>query len=67
MTCQETNNLVNITVTDDGTGFCTSVEKLNHYGLTIMTERADRLEGDLNIESKPGEGCTVQLQFPLHK
>ncbi|MGJ7095379.1 nitrate/nitrite two-component system sensor histidine kinase NarQ [Vibrio hannami] len=67
ITCQETNNLVNITVTDDGTGFCTSVEKLNHYGLTIMTERADRLEGDLNIESKPGEGCTVQLQFPLHK
>ncbi|WED24978.1 nitrate/nitrite two-component system sensor histidine kinase NarQ [Vibrio sp. JC009] len=65
ISCQESDGRVDIRITDDGTGFCTSVEKLNHYGLTIMSERADRLEGNLNIDSKPGEGCTIQLSFPL--
>jgi two-component system nitrate/nitrite sensor histidine kinase NarQ len=63
--CHEQDRMVNISIVDNGSGFCTSIEKLNHYGLTIMTERADRLNGDLNVISKPGEGCTVQLLFPL--
>lgn len=65
VSCQEKGGIVNINITDNGTGFCTEVEKLNHYGLTIMAERADRLQGDLHINSKPGEGCTIQLLFPL--
>jgi len=65
VSCQELDGDVNITIEDNGCGFCTSVEKLNHYGLTIMAERADRLQGRLKIDSKPGKGCTIQLLFPL--
>lgn len=67
VSCQEQEDLVDIRVSDNGNGFCTTVEKLNHYGLTIMTERAERLGGDLKISSKPGKGCTIQLLFPLQK
>ncbi len=63
--CHEEDGMVNMTIADDGNGFCTDVEKLNHYGLTIMAERADRLQGQLKIDSKPGKGCVVQLLFPL--
>ena len=63
--CHQQDRMVNISIVDNGSGFCTSIEKLNHYGLTIMSERADRLSGDLSVISKPGEGCTVQLLFPL--
>ncbi|WP_198517308.1 nitrate/nitrite two-component system sensor histidine kinase NarQ [Vibrio sp. HA2012] len=67
ISCQQQEEQVNITISDNGSGFCTDVEKLNHYGLTIMTERADRLDGKININSKPGKGCQVQLLFPLQK
>ncbi|MDB1125565.1 nitrate/nitrite two-component system sensor histidine kinase NarQ [Vibrio algarum] len=63
--CHQQDRTVNISIVDNGKGFCTSVEKLNHYGLTIMSERADRLNGNLEVISNPGEGCTVQLLFPL--
>ena len=63
--CQKQGNRVSITITDNGSGFCTNIKKLNHYGLTIMEERADRLEGQLKIDSKPDEGCQIQLLFPL--
>lgn len=63
--CHQQDRMVNISIVDNGSGFCTNIEKLNHYGLTIMSERADRLSGDLSVISKPGEGCTVQLLFPL--
>lgn len=63
--CHQQERSVNISIVDNGNGFCTSIEKLNHYGLTIMSERADRLNGELKVFSSPGEGCTVQLLFPL--
>ncbi|MDV7104824.1 nitrate/nitrite two-component system sensor histidine kinase NarQ [Vibrio sp. TH_r3] len=63
--CHQQDRMVNISVVDNGNGFCTNIEKINHYGLTIMSERAERLNGDLKVISKPGEGCTIQLFFPL--
>lgn len=63
--CHQHDRIIDINIVDNGKGFETSVEKINHYGLTIMSERADRLNGDLKVISKPGEGCTVQLLFPL--
>lgn len=65
VSCQEKHGIVNINITDNGNGFCTNTEKRNHYGLAIMAERAARLQGELNINSKPGEGCTIQLLFPI--
>ncbi len=36
-----------------------------HIGLSVMRSRAERLPGELNIESEPGEGTRVVVTFPL--
>jgi two-component system nitrate/nitrite sensor histidine kinase NarX len=36
-----------------------------HLGLSIMRERAERLPGDLTIESEAGEGTRLVLTFPV--
>ncbi|OZS43778.1 nitrate/nitrite two-component system sensor histidine kinase NarQ [Photobacterium sanguinicancri] len=65
ITCQQQDEQVNITICDDGLGFDQSNEKLNHYGLAIMAERADRLNGEVTITSEPEQGCCVTLSFLL--
>ncbi|MFN2627794.1 MAG: GAF domain-containing sensor histidine kinase [Gaiellaceae bacterium] len=51
-------------VEDDGTGFDPSSPGLRstRLGLTSMEERAQRLDGSLEIDSAPGAGTTVRLQ-----
>ena len=55
---------VHVTITDNGTGIPYEVEKLNHYGLTIMKERAETLNGRVDISNNPGGGTQVALVFP---
>jgi two-component system nitrate/nitrite sensor histidine kinase NarX len=53
-----------ILVEDDGVGFEGAVPQGNpgeHIGLSIMEERARRVDGELSIESEPGEGTRVEL------
>jgi two-component system nitrate/nitrite sensor histidine kinase NarX len=56
----------NVLVEDDGQGI---EEKViddapgEHIGLSIMRERTARLGGQISIESEPGEGTRVELQF----
>lgn len=55
-----------VVVEDDGIGFCadkTPAESSAHFGLSIMRERADAIGADLRIESEPGEGTRVLLEF----
>lgn len=56
-----------ITVEDDGVGLKSINNQQNglHFGLNIMRERAQRLGGDITIESQIGEGTRLQLKFPL--
>ncbi|KHT64096.1 histidine kinase [Photobacterium gaetbulicola] len=63
ITCQQDNDTVTINISDDGIGFDPADEKLNHYGLAIMTERASRLHGTLEINTTKDSGCKVTLQF----
>ncbi|MGR5064380.1 nitrate/nitrite two-component system sensor histidine kinase NarQ [Photobacterium sp. DNB22_13_2] len=63
VTCQQESDTVTINISDDGIGFDPANEKLNHYGLAIMTERASRLYGTLEINTTKGTGCEVTLQF----
>jgi two-component system nitrate/nitrite sensor histidine kinase NarX len=53
-------------IEDDGLGMssATPAQRGEHIGLSIMRERAERLQGTLQIESEPGEGTRVQLTFP---
>lgn len=59
-------------IQDNGVGF--DVEEVNKgystrgsLGLLNMQERAERIDGSLRLESKPGKGTTVTLVVPLEK
>lgn len=55
-----------ITVQDDGTGLAPGGDPRfgMQFGLNIMRERAQRLGGKLEIDSRVGEGTRVTLRFP---
>lgn len=60
------NGKHHVLVEDDGQGIeekVVSGPPGEHIGLSIMRERAARLGGTLSIESDPGEGTRVELQF----
>ena len=48
---------------DDGKGFDTRAVQ-NGYGLKNMSSRAEKIGGELEVESKPGDGCRVSLKIP---
>ncbi|MDP2694451.1 MAG: histidine kinase [Gallionella sp.] len=49
-------------VEDNGVGTFSQVE--GHYGIIIMRERAQRIGGEIRVESAKGLGTCVQLFFP---
>jgi signal transduction histidine kinase len=55
---------VRVEVRDDGAGFDPAVATPG-FGLRSMRERVDRLGGDLDVRSAPGEGTTVAATVPL--
>ncbi|WP_261883620.1 nitrate/nitrite two-component system sensor histidine kinase NarQ [Vibrio pelagius] len=61
--CNDENGEVLVVIKDNGDGFDHSTAKLNHYGMSIMQERAARLNGELTIETAKGKGCTVILKY----
>ena len=52
-------------VADDGEGFDPSQSYPGHFGLPSMRERAESGGGELQIESRPGEGTTVRVRVPI--
>jgi CheY-like chemotaxis protein/anti-sigma regulatory factor (Ser/Thr protein kinase) len=65
-----TNGEVQIVVEDSGIGFDPETEKLSDetdkgFGLFDIRERLDLLEGDLKIESAPGDGTRAVITIPL--
>jgi two-component system nitrate/nitrite sensor histidine kinase NarX len=54
---------VTVRITDDGRGFDSGKTPTNHFGVNIMHDRAQILEGRLEIEAAPGAGATITLQF----
>ncbi|HYF94837.1 MAG TPA: GAF domain-containing protein [Symbiobacteriaceae bacterium] len=53
-------------IKDDGKGFVPT--GLGHgFGMTIMSDRAHRIGGDLKIYGAPESGCTVILTVPNRK
>jgi len=58
-------DLYTVLIEDDGLGMASPDEPMpaEHAGLAIMRERAERLPGQIVIESEPGEGTRIVLIF----
>ncbi|MGA7594068.1 MAG: histidine kinase [Gallionella sp.] len=52
------------TIDDNGSGGCTFLPVEGHYGMKIMRERAQRIGGEIMVESSQGVGTRVRLYFP---
>lgn len=60
---QKPDKTVDLTIEDDGVGIPDSPEKLNHYGLAIMTERSRNLAGSMDIAVREEGGTRVHFSF----
>ena len=61
-------DVVVASVSDDGVGFELGRQAgpaRRHFGLTGMRERADALDGSLEIRTSPGAGTTIVVSAPL--
>ncbi len=58
------NGYYNFTVEDNGSGSLTFTPVEGHYGIMIMRERAQCIDGAITVSSKVGRGTQVQLSFP---
>jgi len=62
------NNLFRLRIRDDGKGIDPDVrnraERIGHWGLAGMRERAERLGGELEVWSEPGAGTEIELRIP---
>ena len=55
-----------VLIEDDGIGMSlTSGETDNHFGLSIMQERAGSIGATLQLESEPGDGTRIILTLPI--
>ncbi len=54
---------ISITVTDDGKGFNTKVQRRG-IGISNIIYRAECFSGKVSIKSSPGKGCKVHVKFP---
>ena len=56
-----------IKIRDDGCGFNPKgIYGHQHFGLRIMSERAEEINGRLSINSHPGEGTEVSFWLPVN-
>ncbi len=51
-------------IVDNGRGFDTRIRRAG-IGITNMRTRAENLSGQFDISSQPGEGCRLEVRFPL--
>lgn len=56
--------VLQLAINDNGRGFDTNT-KSNGIGLNNIINRARVLEGEVNIDTAPGQGCTLAVSIPL--
>lgn len=70
VTMCSTNNEVLFSILDDGCGFLvperlSELTQANHYGLVSIAERVAWVNGQLEIQSQPGQGTKILIRIPL--
>jgi signal transduction histidine kinase len=64
------NKNLNIKVQDNGCGISGENMKSlasQHFGLSIMRDRAESIGGNFSIVSSPGEGACIMVSVPLQQ
>ena len=56
---------VELNVVDDGVGFVASERTRSGLGLRSIHERVRFMQGDVSVDSRPGEGTTVLVRIPI--
>jgi signal transduction histidine kinase len=57
---------IQVQVSDDGRGFNPhAVDRSSHFGLALMSERAQLAGGSVHVESSPGKGTEVRASLPV--
>lgn len=57
-------NTLNIMISDNGQGFDTR-RRVKGIGLMNITSRAEVHNGEVDISSSPGNGCSIKISIPL--
>ena len=65
MRLSRSEDALELSVGDDGTGFDLAAVPAGRFGLVGMTERARLLGGTAMVESAPGAGTRVSVRVPL--
>ncbi len=68
---EKTDKQLNLRIEDDGCGFeldeALKSSSGDNYGLIGIRERAELLEGEMKINTAPGEGTDIFIKIPLEK
>jgi two-component system nitrate/nitrite sensor histidine kinase NarX len=59
----DADHAVAVRIADDGKGFDSYKTPANHFGVNIMYDRAAILDGRLAVDTAPGAGTAVTLNF----
>jgi len=62
---EETDNNIELSITDDGKGFNPEKVRKKGLGLSNIMSRADLFGGKVTIQSSPGHGCRLRVQVPV--
>ncbi|WP_353186266.1 sensor histidine kinase [Parapedobacter lycopersici] len=63
--CSDSDGCLFLTVEDDGVGFNIQLLVAKGLGLKNIEDRVALLQGRMEIDSKPGEGTTVNIEIPV--
>jgi signal transduction histidine kinase len=66
ITLSFTDDSVVLDVRDDGVGFdIGSLPQSDSFGLTAMRGRVGQVDGELHVESAPGDGTAISVRVPI--
>jgi len=57
------DDMISVTIDDDGVGIVPKPQETHHYGMSIMQERARTLGGSLHIQARAIGGTRIMLRF----
>jgi signal transduction histidine kinase len=62
---QQNEQRATLSIADNGQGFDAALMREGRYGLLGLQERVKLLNGQLSLQSQPGEGTQIEVTLPL--